>query len=137
MLVAGDAAAMCLAAGIWLEGVNFAMASGMYAGQAAAEALRRKDTSAKGLAGYTQRLEGSFVLQDHRKLRRAPHLVLGELSQQHLPGLACGIAERMFHVDNPRPKPGLRRIVQSEMKRSGVKLKDVAKDTWTAVRSFG
>jgi electron transfer flavoprotein-quinone oxidoreductase len=31
MLVAGDAAAMCLAAGIWLEGVNFAMASGMYA----------------------------------------------------------------------------------------------------------
>jgi electron transfer flavoprotein-quinone oxidoreductase len=28
MLVAGDAAALCLAAGIWLEGVNFAMASG-------------------------------------------------------------------------------------------------------------
>ena len=33
MLVAGDAAALCLAAGVWLEGVNFAMASGMEAGQ--------------------------------------------------------------------------------------------------------
>ena len=32
LLVAGDAAALCLAAGIWLEGVNFAMASGMAAG---------------------------------------------------------------------------------------------------------
>ena len=39
LLVAGDAAAMCLAAGIWLEGVNFAMASGMAAGEAADEAL--------------------------------------------------------------------------------------------------
>ena len=42
LLVAGDAAAMCLAAGIWLEGVNFAMASGMYAGEATAEALTRR-----------------------------------------------------------------------------------------------
>ena len=35
MLVAGDAAAMCLAAGIWLEGVNFAIGSGAAAGRAA------------------------------------------------------------------------------------------------------
>ena len=137
MLVAGDAAAMCLAAGIWLEGVNFAMASGMYAGQAAVDALRRNDTSAAGLAGYRQRLDGTFVLQDHRKLRHAPHLVLGELSQVHLPQLACNVVERMFRVDNPTPKPGLRRIVTGELKRSGVKVKDLAKDTWTAVRSFG
>ena len=46
MLVAGDAAALCLAAGIWLEGVNFAMASGLYAGQIAADAVRRGDTTA-------------------------------------------------------------------------------------------
>ena len=45
MLVAGDAAALCLAAGIWLEGVNFAMASGIYAGEAAVEALAAGDTS--------------------------------------------------------------------------------------------
>ncbi len=34
MLVAGDAASLCLAAGIWLEGVNFAIASGAAAGRA-------------------------------------------------------------------------------------------------------
>ena len=28
LLVAGDAAALCLAAGIWLEGVNFAIGVG-------------------------------------------------------------------------------------------------------------
>jgi electron transfer flavoprotein-quinone oxidoreductase len=137
MLVAGDAAAMCLAAGIWLEGVNFAMGSGWAAGRTAVEALARRDTSAGGLAGYRQRLEANFVLADHRKLRDVPHLVLGELSQQRLPGLACNVVERLFHVDNPAPKPGLARIVRSELKRSGVKVKDLVKDGWTAMRSFG
>ncbi len=137
MLVAGDAAALCLAAGLWLEGVNFAMASGMYAGAAATDALRTGDTSVAGLAGYRQRLEASFVLRDHRKLRDAPHLVLGDLAQQHLPGLATGIVERLFRVDNPAPKPGLRRIVTQEVRRSGVRLRDIARETWTAVRTFG
>ena len=39
ILVAGDAACMCLAAGIWLEGVNFAIGSGEAAGRAVDEAL--------------------------------------------------------------------------------------------------
>ncbi len=65
LLVAGDAAALCLAAGIWLEGVNFAMASGMYAARAAVEALRAGDVSRAGLAGYERRLSETFVLKDH------------------------------------------------------------------------
>ena len=59
MLVAGDAAALCLAAGIWLEGVNFAMASGIAAGEAAGEALAAGDTSRAGLAGYERRLSAT------------------------------------------------------------------------------
>jgi electron transfer flavoprotein-quinone oxidoreductase len=137
MLVCGDAAALCLAAGIWLEGVNFAMASGMYAGQAAVEALRRKDTSAVGLAGYEQRLNASFVLRDHRKLRDIPHLVLGDIAQRQLPKIANGVAERLFTVDNPHPKPGVRRIVRSEMKAAGLTVRNAARAGWTAVRGFG
>src|SRR5690606_19523539 len=87
MLVAGDAAAMCLAAGIWLEGVNFAMASGIYAGEAAAEAIAANDTSATGLAGYARRLSDTFVLRDHRKLRRAPGLVLSDRVQHLYPDM--------------------------------------------------
>ena len=40
LLVAGDAAAFCLAAGMWLEGVNFAMGSGMTAGRVVDEAMK-------------------------------------------------------------------------------------------------
>ena len=137
MLVAGDAAALCLAAGIWLEGVNFAMASGMYAGEATIEALRAGDTSAAGLAGYRRRLEDTFVLKDHRKLRRAPRLVLSDRVQHVYPELATSVVERMFRVDNPTPKPGLRRIVTQERKRLGIRRRDLGRDALDGFRSFG
>lgn len=137
LLIAGDAAAMCLAAGIWLEGVNFAMASGMYAAETIVEALAIGDTSAKGLAGYTKRLESTFVLQDHRKLRRAPQLMLSDRVQHMYPQLMANVVERMFRVDNPIPKPGLRRIIADERKRLGVRTRDLLKDAWAGFRSFG
>ena len=137
MLVAGDAAALCLAAGIWLEGVNFAMASGMYAGEAAAEALAANDTSATGLAGYERRLNDTFVMRDHRKLRRAPSLVLADRVQHLYPDMIANTVERMFRVDNPTPKPGLRRILNQERKRAGVRLRDLARDALDGMRTFG
>jgi electron transfer flavoprotein-quinone oxidoreductase len=137
ILVAGDAAAMCLAAGVWLEGVNFAIGAGMYAGRAAAEALARGDTSRSGLAGYRRLLEDSFVLADHRKLRRAPGLVFSERMQQRYPALLCDLAEEFFRVDNPRPKPGLRRLLRRSAAAHGVRLRHLLSDALTAWRSFG
>jgi electron transfer flavoprotein-quinone oxidoreductase len=137
MLVAGDAAGLCLAAGIWLEGVNYAIGSGFAAGRTANEALTAGDTSVAGLAGYRRRLEAGFVLGDHRKLRRAPHLVLSERMQQHYPQLVCGLAERVFSVDNTRPKAGFVGWGRAELRRSSVRLRDVARDAYTAARSYG
>ena len=137
IVVAGDAAVMCLAAGIWLEGVNFAIGSGMAAGQAAVEALRLGDTSASGLAGYRRRIENNFVLADHRKLAGVPDLILSDRVQRHYPQLAANVLERMFTVENPRPKPGLNRIVTDELRRSGIKLRDVVKDGVAGLRGYG
>ena len=137
LLVAGDAAALCLAAGIWLEGVNFAMASGIAAGETALDALGTGNTSAQGLAGYRRRLDAGFVLRDHKKLRAAPGLVLSDRVQTMYPGLACNVAERMFRVDNPEPKPGLRRILRDELRRAGGRLRHLLRDAWTAWKAFG
>ena len=137
LLVAGDAAALCLAAGIWLEGVNFAMASGMYAGRAALEAVRRGDVTATGLAGYERRLRDTFVLRDHTKLRRAPSLVLSDRVQHLYPQLIANTVEGMFRVDNPDPKPGLRRILTRELKKSGVRKRDLLRDGLDGMRTFG
>ena len=137
LLVAGDAAALCLAAGIWLEGVNFAMASGMYAGEAATKAIHNGNTSASGLQSYTKKLNETFVLKDHKKLRKIPHLVLSDRVQHKYPMFVTGIVERMFSVENPHPKPGVRRIVREERKKAGIKLSDLLRDALTGLKGFG
>jgi electron transfer flavoprotein-quinone oxidoreductase len=109
----------------------------MYAGEAAAEALAAGDTSAAGLAGYERRLHDTFVLRDHRKLRRAPALVLSDRVQHLYPHLIANTVERMFRVDNPSPKPGLRRILREERRRAGVRLRDLARDGLDGLRTFG
>jgi len=137
LLIAGDAAALCLAAGIWLEGVNFAMASGMYAGQSAAQAVASGNTSASGLQSYTKKLNETFVLKDHKKLRKIPHLVLSDRVQHKYPGFVTGIVERMFRVENPNPKPGVRRILREERKKAGISLIDLVRDALTGLKGFG
>jgi electron transfer flavoprotein-quinone oxidoreductase len=137
LLIAGDAAALCLAAGIWLEGVNFAMGSGRVAGRVAARALDRGDLTARGLADYRRTLEDTFVLGDHRRLRRVPQLVLSDRVQHQYPDLIANLVQRVFQVDNPTPKPGLRRILREERRRAGVRWRDLARDAWTGLRSFG
>jgi electron transfer flavoprotein-quinone oxidoreductase len=137
MLVAGDAAAMCLAAGIWLEGVNFALGAGMYAGRAAARALTAGDTSATGLGCYRRMLESSFVLADHRKLRDIPDLVLSERMQRRYPGLLCDLVQGMFTVTNPHPKPGLAKLAWRGARKHGIRVRNLAKDGLTGLRSLG
>jgi len=137
LLIAGDAGAMTLAAGLWLEGVNFAIGSGYAAGRAADRALSRGDCSAAGLASYRDDLEGQFVLADHKRLRRAPSLVLSERVQQRYPGLLCDLAEGMFTVTNPIPKPGGLALTRAVAARHGVTLRQLAGDTLRGLRIFG
>jgi len=136
MLVAGDAASMCLTAGLWLEGINFAIGAGLAAGQTAAEAIAAGDTSARGLAGYRRRLEACFVLADHKRLRNAAHIVLADRMQREYPGLACDFVEQVFTVTNPAPKIGMAREFYRAVRLNKVRLRSLARDGWQALRAF-
>jgi electron transfer flavoprotein-quinone oxidoreductase len=136
MVVAGDAAGLCLAAGIWLEGVNFAIGSGLAAGRAVAAAVEASDTSARGLASYRRALASSFVLADHKRLRNAPKLVMADRLQQRYPGLLCDLAEGVFTVTNPHPKPGLLKLARRTARRHGVSPKALVRDGLAALGVF-
>ncbi|MEO5679587.1 MAG: electron transfer flavoprotein, partial [Acidimicrobiales bacterium] len=137
LVVAGDAAGLCLAAGLYLEGVNFAIASGQAAAEATLDALASGDATAAGLAGYRRRLEASFVLKDHRKLRRAPGLVLSERVQHQYPQALCDLVEALFTVENPAPKPGLLRAARAVARQDGIRVAGLARDLYAMARSFG
>ena len=68
------------------------------------------------------------MLADHKRLRKAPALVLSDRVQQRYPGLVCDLVEGMFTVTNPTPKPGGLRITRAAAARHGVKLRELAAD---------
>ena len=138
MLVAGDAAALCLAAGIWLEGVNFAMASGIAAGEAAVEALAAGDVSAgraRRLRAPARRRRSCCATTASCAGRRSSCCPTG-CSTSTRSSIANAV-EAMFRVDNPTPKPGLRRILAGERKRLGIRRRDLARDAIAGWRTFG
>jgi electron transfer flavoprotein-quinone oxidoreductase len=137
-VVAGDAAAMCLASGLWLEGVNFAISSGAAAAGAVAEAVAASDTSGRRLdSAYRRRLKEGFVLADLERLKRAPHLVLSDRVQNRYPQFVCDIVEEIFTVSNPTPKPRLRSVLFAQRRRAGLRWRDLARDAWTSWRMLG
>jgi electron transfer flavoprotein-quinone oxidoreductase len=137
LVIAGDAAAMTLAAGLWLEGVNFAIGSGFAAGRAVDRAVASGDYSKVGLSSYRHDLERQFVLADHKRLRKAPALVLSDRVQHRYPGLLCDLADGMFTVTNPIPKPGGLRLTRDAAAKHGVRLWELAADTVRGMRIFG
>ena len=137
LLVAGDAAAFCLAAGIWLEGVNMAMGSGLAAAATTRWALGSNGSPHHDRLDHEYRRELGFVLQNHHKLRHIPHLVLSDRVQQHYPAFVAGIVERVFTVTDPTPKPALKKVIRQEARKAGVHWRDLIRDGWTAMRGFG
>jgi electron transfer flavoprotein-quinone oxidoreductase len=137
LLVAGDAAGMCLAAGLWLEGVNYAIGTGMHAADAAADAIARGDLSRGGLSSYRDRLENTFVLRNHRRTSRAADLILNERTQVRYPQLVCDLIEEMYTVNDPLPKLGGRRIGWKLWRKSGLKARDAIRDARDAVKTYG
>ena len=55
--------------------------------------------------------------------------MLSDRVQRRYPGLLCDLAEGMFTVTNPAPKPGGLRVTRDAAARHGVTLRQLAADT--------
>ncbi|MFX1514347.1 MAG: FAD-dependent oxidoreductase [Promethearchaeota archaeon] len=71
-LVTGDAAGLAINVGYSVEGMNFAIASGIAAAEAVKSAKKHGDYSKKALKRYRHILERNFVLKDLKTFQRAP-----------------------------------------------------------------
>lgn len=99
MLVAGDAAGLVLAGGLFLEGVNPAVTSGRLAAETIIDAFEAGDFSEKTMARYEARLKESSVLQDLNRYKGAADMLLNERLYEYYPSFVCRTLERWFTVD--------------------------------------
>ncbi|MEF9877680.1 MAG: FAD-dependent oxidoreductase, partial [Gordonibacter sp.] len=122
-LVAGEAAGLCMNMGYQVRGMDFAVASGQMAAQAAVKALDAGDTSAAGLASYKTTMEGSFVMKDLETFRRWPHVMEGWKSMfTDYPVMVGEIMNALFKVDGEPQKPLMKRMMPIVKKRGLFKL---------------
>src|SRR5207248_3939316 len=132
LMVVGDAAGFVFATGLFLEGMNFAIASGLAAAATAQDAHANHDFSAQGMALYCRRLETSFVLKDLKKYRQAATFVNNERLQNVYPDLLCETMENIFR-SNGKPRGKIGRVVL-ETVRGKVPLLVLLRDGWQAGR---
>jgi electron transfer flavoprotein-quinone oxidoreductase len=134
ILVTGDAAALCNATGVNLEGINLASHSGILAGKTVVEAHQRKDFSRKTLKRYKERLDLSWVMQDLKGFRNAPTMLHIDRIYNEYPELVCSMMEHIYRIDGT-PKMSIPKLMLQEV-RNKVGLKNALSDCLTAWRAL-
>ncbi len=135
MMVAGDAAGLCLSTGIYIEGINYAIQSGRAAGDAAIAACERRDFSRDTLSNYLELLRKRHVAGDFHAYRHAPDFVNSERLQNLYPELAARASEALFRVDGNR-KRKLLPLGWRTMREVGGRPHQVLKDLYHAGRAY-
>lgn len=111
VLIAGDAAGMCLNLGFTIRGMDLAVAAGEAAAKAVLSARLRNDFSRQGLATYRQYLEDG-PLRDMRMYQRLPALLDNPRMFTRYPEMVVGIARDLFTVDGSAPVPLRKKILR-------------------------
>ena len=101
VVIAGDAAGLCLNVGYTVRGMDLAIASGEAAAKAAIAAKQSGDFSQKGLALYEETLRNSFVFNDLKLYQKLPTFLDNPRFFQDYPNMIVDIMRDMFTVHGP------------------------------------
>ena len=99
VLIAGEAAHLLLNAGKAIQGMDYAMRSGILAAETVAEAKSRNDFSSASLKAYRTRLDASYVMKDLRNFQDAVHLLHSPEMFDSIPNLLCEFGRDFFTID--------------------------------------
>ena len=119
-LLAGETAGFCMNLGYQVRGMDFAVASGRMAAEAACEAIDKGDTSAAGLASYKTKLEDSFVIKDLQTFQAWPATMEHwDRMFTEYPTMAREIFNGLFAVDG-KPQQHLAKRMMPIIKKRGL-----------------
>lgn len=134
ILVSGDAAALCNATGLNLEGINLASQSGLLAGKAVIAAHQAGDFSRRGLEVYRRMLNDSYVIKDLKMYRKAPHMLHNDRIYNEYPELVCTMMDYIYRIEGA-PKENLSKLFLKTA-REKVGLSNLLSDAFSAWRAL-
>ena len=104
VMLAGEAANLVLNAGRAIQGMDYAMRSGMLAAETVVEAKKAGDFSSAMLQHYRAALENSYVMQDIRGFQQAVHVLHSPVMFDQVPRMVCDFGREFFTIDNKPTK---------------------------------
>ncbi|MEX2463516.1 MAG: electron transfer flavoprotein, partial [Balneolaceae bacterium] len=100
LLVCGEAANLLMNAGKAIQGMDYAMRSGILAAETIAEAKKAGDFSDQLMKTYQKRLDNSYVMKDINNFQDAVQLLHDPVMTQKVPNLICDFGRNFFSIKN-------------------------------------
>lgn len=130
VLVCGDAAGFCFSNGIVIQGMNYAVRSGICAADAAAHAIAKGDFSAVTLQHYERLLERDGIVSDFERFKNVGKFMWNPRLFQKYPDFLAATFKSMLGAEGPKLK--MKDHLFGAMKKAGVKKTDLLADGLSA-----
>jgi len=104
LLLCGEAANLLMNAGKAIQGMDYAMRSGILAADTIVESKKSGDFSESAMKKYQNRLDDSYVMKDINNFQDAVHLLHDPVMTQKVPNLICDFGRNFFSIKNEPTK---------------------------------
>ncbi len=104
LLLCGEAANLLMNAGKAIQGMDYAMRSGILAADTIVDSKKTGDFSESAMKKYQNRLDDSYVMKDINNFQDAVHLLHDPVMTQKVPNLICDFGRNFFSIKNEPTK---------------------------------
>jgi electron transfer flavoprotein-quinone oxidoreductase len=116
LMVCGEAANLLMNAGKAIQGMDYAMRSGILAAEAITKAKEKDDYSEASMKAYQDALEDSYVMKDINNFQDAVHLLHDPFMVNKMPNLICDFGRNFFSIKN-EPTKKARNMLKDSVKK--------------------
>jgi len=116
LMVCGEAANLLMNAGKAIQGMDYAMRSGILAAEAITKAKEKEDYSEASMKVYQDALEDSYVMEDINNFQDAVHLLHDPFMIDKMPNLICDFGRNFFSIKN-EPTKKARNLFSDSVKK--------------------
>lgn len=118
VLLCGEAANLLINAGKAIQGMDFAMRSGILGAETIVKAKEEEDYSSSTLSQYRTAMDNSYVMKDINNFQDAVHMLHNPTMYQDVPNLICDFGRKFFTIDNEPTKKSRELMSESIKKHS-------------------
>lgn len=116
VLLAGESANLLMNAGKAIQGMDYAMRSGILAAETIVAAKEKNDFTSATLSDYRKALDESYIMKDINGFQDAVHLLHTPTMQRDVPNLICDFGRQFFTIKN-EPTPKSKDMLRGAIKR--------------------